>query len=41
MEDARLHGNLNAAEVLKRNGAIKNYGITSKDAPGDTIIFYN
>ena len=41
MDAARLRGNLNAAQILKDNGAIKNYGITSKDAPGDTIIFYD
>lgn len=41
MDDARLRGNRNAAQILKDNGAIKNYGITSKDAPGDTIIFYD
>ena len=27
MDDARLRGNLNAAEVLKDNGAIKDYAI--------------
>lgn len=27
MEDARRRGNLNAAQVLKDNGAIKDYGI--------------
>lgn len=37
MNDARRRGNLNAAQVLKDNGAIKDYGITSNH----TIIFYD
>ena len=41
MDAARLRGNRGAAQILKDNGAIKDYGITSKDAPGDTIIFYD
>ena len=34
-DDARLRGNLNAAEVLKRNGVIKDYAIIHHK-----IIFY-
>lgn len=37
MDDARLRGNLNAAEVLKDNGVIKDYNISSNHK----IIFYN
>ena len=36
MDDARLRGNLNAAEVLKDNGVIKDYNISSNNK----IIFY-
>lgn len=37
LKDAARRGNLNAAKVLKDNGAIKDYGIASNG----TTIFYD
>ena len=37
MNEAKTRGNLTAAQVLKDNGAIKDYGI----APNGTTIFYD